>query len=38
LQNKLVTRIEAYERRHFPMPLPDAVEAIKFRMEQHGPP
>jgi HTH-type transcriptional regulator / antitoxin HigA len=32
----LVTLIEAYERRHFPMELPDAVEAIKFRMEQQG--
>jgi len=32
----LVTLIEAYERRHFPMDLPDAVEAIKFRMDQRG--
>ena len=32
----LVTLIEAYERKHFPMDLPDAVEAIKFRMEQAG--
>ncbi|MHB1241192.1 MAG: helix-turn-helix domain-containing protein, partial [Gammaproteobacteria bacterium] len=24
------------ERKHFPMDLPDAVEAIKFRMEQQG--
>jgi len=32
----LVTLVEAYERRHFPMDLPDAVEAIKFRMEQEG--
>ena len=32
----LVTLIEGYERRHFPMDLPDAVEAIKFRMEQQG--
>lgn len=32
----LVTLIEAYERIHFPMDLPDAVEAIKFRMEQSG--
>ena len=30
----LTTLIEAYERTHFPMNLPDAVEAIKFRMEQ----
>ena len=32
----LVTLVEAYERAHFPMHLPDAVEAIKFRMEQQG--
>lgn len=32
----LATLIEAYERQHFPMQLPDAVEAIKFRMEQQG--
>ena len=32
----LVTLIESYERRHFPMELPDAVEAIKFRMDQQG--
>jgi HTH-type transcriptional regulator/antitoxin HigA len=32
----LVTLIEAYERAHFPMELPDAVDAIKFRMEQSG--
>lgn len=32
----LVTLVEAYERVHFPMDLPDAVEAIKFRMEQQG--
>jgi HTH-type transcriptional regulator/antitoxin HigA len=32
----LATLVEAYERRHFPMDLPDPVEAIKFRMEQAG--
>ena len=32
----LVTLIEGYERQHFPMDLPDAVDAIKFRMEQQG--
>ena len=32
----LATLVEAYERRHFPMDLPDAVEAIRFRMEQSG--
>ena len=30
----LVTLIEAYERKHFPLELPDPVEAIKFEMEQ----
>lgn len=25
-----------YERVHFPMELPDAVDAIRFRMEQQG--
>ena len=28
--------IENYEREHFPIGLPDPVEAIKFRMEQQG--
>ena len=32
----LTTLVEAYERAHFPMDLPDAVEAIKFRMEKFG--
>ena len=32
----LVTLVEAYERAHFPMDLPDAVDAIRFRMEQAG--
>ena len=32
----LVTLIEAYERKHFPIGLVDPVEAIKFRMEQQG--
>lgn len=32
----LVTLVEAYERQHFPMDLPDPVEAIKFVMEQRG--
>ena len=32
----LATLIEGYERAHFSMDLPDAVEAIKFRMEQQG--
>lgn len=32
----LTTLVEAYERNHFPMDLPDAVAAIKFRMEQQG--
>ncbi len=32
----LVTLVEAYERKHFPMSLPDPVEAIKFVMDQRG--
>jgi HTH-type transcriptional regulator/antitoxin HigA len=32
----LVTLVEAYERRHFPMDLPDPIEAIRFSMEQNG--
>ena len=30
----LVTLVEAYERKHFPMDLPDPIEAIRFSMEQ----
>jgi HTH-type transcriptional regulator/antitoxin HigA len=32
----LVTLVEAWERKHEPMDLPDPVAAIKFRMEQSG--
>jgi len=32
----LVTLVQAFEQRHFPMDLPDPVEAIKFRVEQQG--
>src|SRR5262245_44463716 len=32
----LTTLIEAYEDKHYPMDLPDPIEAIKFRMEQQG--
>jgi HTH-type transcriptional regulator/antitoxin HigA len=32
----LATLIEAYEREHYPMDMPDPVEAIKFRLEQEG--
>jgi len=32
----LVTLVEAYEAKHFPMRSPDPVVAIKFRMEQAG--
>lgn len=32
----LVTLVEAYEARHFPLDLPDPVEAIKFVMEQRN--
>jgi HTH-type transcriptional regulator/antitoxin HigA len=30
----LTTLIEAYERKHFPIDLPDPIAAIKFRLEQ----
>lgn len=32
----LVTLIEAYERKHYPIDPPNPVDAIKFRMEQSG--
>ena len=32
----LLTLIEVYEARHFPIDLPDPISAIKFRMEQSG--
>ncbi|PWC25761.1 MULTISPECIES: helix-turn-helix domain-containing protein [Brenneria] len=32
----MVTLIESYEAKHFPVDLPDPIEAIKFRMEQSG--
>lgn len=32
----LATLIESYEARHFPIDLPDPIDAIKFRMEQSG--
>ncbi len=30
----LTTLIEAYESRHYPIDMPDPIEAIKFEMEQ----
>jgi HTH-type transcriptional regulator/antitoxin HigA len=32
----LVTLIEAYEAKHFPIPAPDPIAAIEFMMEQKG--
>jgi HTH-type transcriptional regulator/antitoxin HigA len=32
----LSTLVEAYERKHHPIDLPDPIEAIKFRMDQAG--
>lgn len=32
----MVTLIEAYEAKHYPMSPPDPIEAIRFRMEQQG--
>ena len=32
----LVTLVEAYDKKHFPLDLPDPIEAIKFHMERAG--
>jgi len=32
----LVTLVESYEMKHYPIPPPDPIDAIKFRMEQMG--
>jgi HTH-type transcriptional regulator/antitoxin HigA len=32
----LATFVEGYEQEHYPMDLPDPIEAIKFRLEQNG--
>ena len=32
----LVTLIEAYEEKNYPIEAPDPIEAIRFRMEQYG--
>ena len=32
----LVTLVESWERRHYPLDLPDPVEAIKYHMDQNG--
>src|ERR1700677_3625767 len=32
----LTTLVEAYEEAHFPLDMPDPIEAIKFRLEQQG--
>ncbi|MGI9090460.1 MAG: helix-turn-helix domain-containing protein [Gemmatimonadaceae bacterium] len=32
----LVTLVQAYEAKHHPVPPPDPVDAIRFRMEQQG--
>jgi HTH-type transcriptional regulator/antitoxin HigA len=32
----MVTLVEAWEAKHYPIDLPDPIEAIKFRMEQMG--
>ncbi|WP_019447838.1 transcriptional regulator [Cupriavidus sp. BIS7] len=32
----IATLVERYEAEHFPLGLPDPIEAIKFRMEQAG--
>ena len=32
----LVTLVEAWEARHYPIDLPDPVDAIRYHMEQNG--
>jgi len=32
----LITLVEAYELKHYPIAPPDPIDAIKFRMEQMG--
>ena len=32
----LLALIQAWENKHFPVEMPDPIEAIKFRMEQSG--
>jgi HTH-type transcriptional regulator/antitoxin HigA len=32
----LVTLVEVWERKRYPMDLPDPVEAIKYHMDQDG--
>jgi HTH-type transcriptional regulator/antitoxin HigA len=32
----LTALVEGYEEKHFPMDIPDPIEAIKFRLEQQG--
>jgi HTH-type transcriptional regulator/antitoxin HigA len=32
----VVALVEAYEREHYPIALPNPIEAIKFRLEQQG--
>lgn len=32
----LFTLVEAYEEKHYPIPPPHPIEAIKFRLEQKG--
>jgi len=32
----LIALVDAYERTHYPIDLPDPIDAIKFRLEQQG--
>jgi HTH-type transcriptional regulator / antitoxin HigA len=34
--NVLVALVEAWEAKHYPLDLPDPIEAIKYHMEQKG--
>jgi HTH-type transcriptional regulator/antitoxin HigA len=34
----IATLVEAFERKHFPIDVPDPIEVIRFRLEQQGEP
>ena len=34
--DRLVGLVETYERERYPIPPPDPVDAVEFRMEQEG--
>ena len=36
LLDVLITLVEAYERTHYPIDVPDPLDAIRFRLDQQG--